>query len=193
MNFGSSVPSLSGTVTGFVGGDTLGSPTTGTLAFNTTATSLSPVGSYAISGAGLTANPGNTLSLMRPAMPRPSPSTVSLGARPVSFLPPSTATRRTTTSASISRTPERRRWSISRSIRRQRRRAIKRTTTHLPPRCRPAPRLPAIMAWISSRSASTTPTSIRSSSCPIMTTRMAKPPSSPSSPAPSRTIMPPTS
>ena len=59
MNFGGSVPSLSGTVTGFVGGDTLGSATTGTLAFNTTATSLSPVGSYAITGSGLTANHGN--------------------------------------------------------------------------------------------------------------------------------------
>jgi hypothetical protein len=42
-------------VTGFVGGDTPGSATTGTLAFTTTATPLSPAGNYAINGSGLTA------------------------------------------------------------------------------------------------------------------------------------------
>jgi hypothetical protein len=48
-----------GTVTGFVNGQTLASATTGTLAFSTTASSGSNVGSYAINGSGLTANNGN--------------------------------------------------------------------------------------------------------------------------------------
>ena len=59
MTVGGSVPSLSGTVTGFVNGESLGSATTGMLAFNTPATSVSPPGSYAIIGSGLTANHGN--------------------------------------------------------------------------------------------------------------------------------------
>lgn len=58
-SYGSSNPALSGTVTGFVNGDTQSSATTGTLAFSTTATSASNVGSYAINGSGLTANGGN--------------------------------------------------------------------------------------------------------------------------------------
>ncbi|MFO0967351.1 MAG: MBG domain-containing protein [Gemmataceae bacterium] len=57
--YGSANPSLSGSVSGFVNGDTLGSATTGTLAFATTATTASNVGSYAITGSGLTANNGN--------------------------------------------------------------------------------------------------------------------------------------
>jgi mucin-19 len=59
MTYGTSPPSFSGTVTGFVGGETQASATTGTLAFTSTATSLSNVGSYAINGSGLTANNGN--------------------------------------------------------------------------------------------------------------------------------------
>src|SRR6202020_2692493 len=57
--YGSAIPTLSGTVTGFVNGQTQGSATTGTLAFNSPATSTSNVGSYAINGSGLTANNGN--------------------------------------------------------------------------------------------------------------------------------------
>ncbi len=50
---------LSGSVSGFVGTDTQGSATTGTLTFTTMATSSSGAASYAINGSGLTANNGN--------------------------------------------------------------------------------------------------------------------------------------
>ena len=59
MTYGTAVPALSGTVSGFVGSDTQGSATTGTLTFTTMATSSSGVGSYAVNGSGLTANNGN--------------------------------------------------------------------------------------------------------------------------------------
>jgi len=59
MIYGSAVPGLSGSVSGFVGSDTLVNATTGTLTFTTPATSSSTVGSYAINGSGLTANNGN--------------------------------------------------------------------------------------------------------------------------------------
>jgi hypothetical protein len=52
---GTPFPAFTGTVSGFVGGDTLGSSTTGTLAFATTATYASPPDVYAINGSGLTA------------------------------------------------------------------------------------------------------------------------------------------
>jgi filamentous hemagglutinin family protein len=54
--YGSANPALTGTVTGFVNGDTLAGATSGTLAFATNATAASPVGLYAINGAGLAAN-----------------------------------------------------------------------------------------------------------------------------------------
>jgi hypothetical protein len=61
---------LNGTVTGFVGGDTLGGATTGTLSWTTSATGSSPVGTYAIDGSGLSAAnysfvqaPGNATAL----------------------------------------------------------------------------------------------------------------------------------
>jgi uncharacterized protein YfiM (DUF2279 family) len=59
MTYGSAVPGLSGSVSGFVGTDNQGNATTGTLTFTAAATSSSGVGSYAINGAGLTANNGN--------------------------------------------------------------------------------------------------------------------------------------
>ncbi|MGA3182198.1 MAG: Ig-like domain repeat protein, partial [Verrucomicrobiota bacterium] len=49
-------PTFSGTVTGFVNGETQSSATTGTLVFSTTATVSSPIGSYPIDGSGLSAN-----------------------------------------------------------------------------------------------------------------------------------------
>ncbi|RYY35235.1 MAG: hypothetical protein EOP46_10740, partial [Sphingobacteriaceae bacterium] len=52
--FNNANPALTGTVTGFVNGDTQNSATSGTLAFNTTATPTTPVGSYGITGSGLT-------------------------------------------------------------------------------------------------------------------------------------------
>ena len=56
---GTPIPTLTGTVTGFVNGETQATATTGTLVFTTTATSSSPVGSYAVNGSGLSANNGN--------------------------------------------------------------------------------------------------------------------------------------
>ena len=55
MTYGGTVPSLSGTVSGFVNGENQAGATTGTLAFTTSADSSSPAGSYAINGSGLTA------------------------------------------------------------------------------------------------------------------------------------------
>ncbi|MFD0763319.1 cadherin-like beta sandwich domain-containing protein [Mucilaginibacter lutimaris] len=48
-------PTFTGSVTGFVNGDTQETATSGTLSFTTTATTSSPVGSYPINGDGLTA------------------------------------------------------------------------------------------------------------------------------------------
>ena len=53
--YGDANPALTGTITGFVGGDTQANSTSGTLAFSTTATSTTGVGSYAVNGAGLSA------------------------------------------------------------------------------------------------------------------------------------------
>ena len=57
--YGAVNPVFSGTVTGFVANETLASATTGTALFDSTATTSSPVGSYPITGSGLTANFGN--------------------------------------------------------------------------------------------------------------------------------------
>src|SRR5204863_111129 len=57
--YGAANPSLSGTVTGFVNGETQDTATTGTLMFTSPATASSSVGSHAINGSGLTANNGN--------------------------------------------------------------------------------------------------------------------------------------
>src|SRR6185312_6173250 len=59
--FGAANPTFSGTVTGFVNGDTQGTASTGTLSFTSPATAASNVGSYAINGSGLTANSNYTL------------------------------------------------------------------------------------------------------------------------------------
>ena len=56
---GAAIPPLTGTVTGFVGFDSLASATTGAALFTTTATTASPVGAYPVTGSGLTANFGN--------------------------------------------------------------------------------------------------------------------------------------
>jgi filamentous hemagglutinin family protein len=59
--YGQSNPVLTGTISGFVGSDTLANATTGTEDFTAAATAGSNVGSYAISASGLTANNGNYL------------------------------------------------------------------------------------------------------------------------------------
>ncbi|WP_158543218.1 YDG domain-containing protein [Dyella psychrodurans] len=56
---GQAIPTLTGTVTGFQGSDTLAKATTGALTFTTPATAQSQAGEYAIFGGGLTANDGN--------------------------------------------------------------------------------------------------------------------------------------
>jgi len=53
------LPSLTGTVTGFLGSDDLANATAGTLSWSTTAIPTSTPGSYPIDGAGLTAKSGN--------------------------------------------------------------------------------------------------------------------------------------
>ncbi|MFW0718302.1 MBG domain-containing protein [Pedobacter sp. N23S346] len=53
--YGDAVPTLSGSVTGFVNAENLATATTGNITWSTTATATSPVGSYAITGAGLIA------------------------------------------------------------------------------------------------------------------------------------------
>ena len=65
--FGVAIPSLTGTATGFVNGQTLASATTGTLGFSTTATPSSNAGSYAITGSGLAATNGNYVFTQAPA------------------------------------------------------------------------------------------------------------------------------
>jgi hypothetical protein len=54
IDYGATIPALSGMVTGFAAGDTLSSVTSGTLSFTTQATAMSDAGSYAITGMGLT-------------------------------------------------------------------------------------------------------------------------------------------
>ena len=59
--YGAANPAFTGTqsATGLVNGDTLGGVTSGTAVYDTTATSGSNVGSYAINGSGLSGNSGN--------------------------------------------------------------------------------------------------------------------------------------
>src|ERR1700723_3131868 len=57
--YGVTPSGLTGTVTGFVGGELLANVTTGTAPFTTAATAASNVNHYAINGSGLTANNGN--------------------------------------------------------------------------------------------------------------------------------------
>ena len=57
--YGSANPTFSGTVTGFVLGQTIATATTGTLTFTSPALVTSNVGNYPIIGSGLTANFGN--------------------------------------------------------------------------------------------------------------------------------------
>ncbi len=57
--YGSTNPSFTGTVTGFVDNQTLASATTGSATFSSPASATSNVGTYAINGSGLTANNGD--------------------------------------------------------------------------------------------------------------------------------------
>jgi hypothetical protein len=66
LDYGAAIPALTGTVGGFVNGQTLASATTGTLGFSTGATPSSNVSSYAITGSGLAANNGNYVFVQTP-------------------------------------------------------------------------------------------------------------------------------
>ena len=66
INLGQTIPTFGGTETGFVGGQTEASATTGALTFSTPATGSSPSGSYPIDGSGLTANFGNYVFVQAP-------------------------------------------------------------------------------------------------------------------------------
>jgi len=66
MTVGGAVASVGGTVAGFVNGQTLASATSGTLTWSTSAGNSSSTGSYAIDGAGLTANNGNYVFVQAP-------------------------------------------------------------------------------------------------------------------------------
>lgn len=57
--YGAANGPLSGTITGFASPETAATATTGTLSFTSDANATSPVGTYAITGTGLTANDGN--------------------------------------------------------------------------------------------------------------------------------------
>jgi hypothetical protein len=81
-------PALSGTVTGFVNGDTLAGATSGSAIFTTPATSVSPSGNYAINGGGLFA----TNYVLTQAPSNATALTVLPGSFLPDILPPSTAT-----------------------------------------------------------------------------------------------------
>ncbi|MCZ2110362.1 MAG: hypothetical protein LC118_12475 [Dehalococcoidia bacterium] len=54
--YGTANPAFTGTVTGFVNGDTLATATTGSLLFSSLASAASPVGAHALTGSGLSAS-----------------------------------------------------------------------------------------------------------------------------------------
>jgi hypothetical protein len=85
--YGSSNPIFTGSVTGFVNGQTIASATTGSLLFSSPAIIASATGSYAINGSGLTANfgnyiftqaAGNAAALTITAALTPSPTTLTI-------------------------------------------------------------------------------------------------------------------
>ena len=59
QTYGGATPTLTGTVSGFVNGQTLADATTGALTFTASADAESNVGSYAIDDTGLSADNGN--------------------------------------------------------------------------------------------------------------------------------------
>jgi hypothetical protein len=89
QNVGLPIPALTGTMTGFVGAETLASATTGALRFTTAANASTAAGSYAVTGSGLLAAnyvfvqaPGNAQALrltgLFTAYPSLMPPTITL-------------------------------------------------------------------------------------------------------------------
>jgi hypothetical protein len=101
-SYGVANPALSGTVSGFVAGDSQANATTGALIFTTAATGSSKVGTYAIDGSGLMANNGNYRFVEAPgnatALTITSPE---FGAGLNAFLPPDTLGMRSTASSDM--------------------------------------------------------------------------------------------
>ena len=80
--YGAANPVFSGTVTGFVGGDTLASTTSGTAVFTSNATPASNVGSYGLNGSGLMLTTGNYVLAQAPGNATAltiNPITISIG------------------------------------------------------------------------------------------------------------------
>jgi hypothetical protein len=65
-------PVFTGTVTGLVNGDTLGTVASGTIQFTSPATDTSPAGSYPIVGSGLTLDSDNYILVQAPAGASPA-------------------------------------------------------------------------------------------------------------------------
>ena len=94
---GTSFPIFTGTVSGFVGGDTLGNSTTGTLTFGTTATHANPPGAYTINGSGLAASdyifvqaPSNATALVLANPTNIGLQPIPVGATPLPIASPET-------------------------------------------------------------------------------------------------------
>lgn len=83
--YGAANPAFSGTVGGFVPGETQAGATTGTLVFATPATVASPIGAYAINGSGLTASSGNYVFVQAP--PNATAFTITAAVAPSAHLP----------------------------------------------------------------------------------------------------------
>jgi hypothetical protein len=66
-NAGDPNPSFTGSVTGFVAGESIATATTGAVLFTSPATTTSPEGQYPINGSGLSANNGNYLFVQAPS------------------------------------------------------------------------------------------------------------------------------
>ena len=79
--YGDPNPTFSGAVTGFVGGETIATATTGTLAFTSPALATSNVGSYGIDGSGLAANNGNYVFVQDPA----NATALTIAQRPITL------------------------------------------------------------------------------------------------------------
>ena len=110
------LPALGGSVSGFVGGDTQASATSGSLSFTTPATATSPQGSYAINGQGLAAQnyqfvqaAGNetALTVGAPTIAEPPPLSVQStvvaiqSVAPVGLSMPTTPTATNTSSGMV--------------------------------------------------------------------------------------------
>ncbi len=95
---GTPFPIFTGTVSGFVGSDTLDNSTTGTLIFATTATHASPPGAYAINGSGLGASdyifvqaPSNSTALVLANPTNIGTQPIPVGADPLPITTPETS------------------------------------------------------------------------------------------------------